>query len=39
VTDLGVQYAQGFYFSPGVDVAEFDELLRDPHRISTRLGS
>jgi diguanylate cyclase (GGDEF)-like protein len=38
VTDLGCQYAQGFYFSRPVDRAEFGELLRDPDRISARMS-
>jgi diguanylate cyclase (GGDEF)-like protein len=37
VTQLGCQYAQGFYFSRAVDRAEFAELMRDPERISARL--
>ena len=38
VTELGCQYAQGFYFSRAVDRGEFNELLRDPERISARMG-
>jgi diguanylate cyclase (GGDEF)-like protein len=38
VTELGCQYAQGFYFSRPVDRREFGELLRDPDRISARMS-
>jgi diguanylate cyclase len=38
VTQLGCQYAQGFYFSRAVDRAGFAQLMRDPERISARLS-
>jgi diguanylate cyclase (GGDEF)-like protein len=38
VSELGCQYAQGFYFSRPVDRTEFGDLLHDPERISARLN-
>ena len=38
VSEFGVEFAQGFYFSRPVDCLEFGELLRDTERIKARLA-